>query len=544
MATLIEELDKLRGENAFLRTQGVEPTGFGSIIEGGSQGGLLETLGLIGGNQQEPTPQAQQIPQGGLDELITMQLGGVDEGVSGVATGQTGAESLRFGTPPPDIAPVQRQPQRQVQPQQAPITAQRSVQSREKVTRALARLLRIDPSGTSAKFAQELIVSRNAADLAETTRRMDEVFKETSSLLRIEDPAKQERAILNLINERTTKGLESPKLDEILRMPRRDRPLALQRRKTIATDVKTLSVNEQKELDRESREGIAAAKLAKAGVIGKPSPKDFTPESLEVFDKSGKFADLVAVERPPDRRGRDQFSRGTSFQGRNAAGENVLFTPVLDKFSGKLTVQEDVLPGQLISRIGETPAQTQQRAIETAGGTTSERARVTRLQTTINDGINAAEGLATLNRSLELLKTIKTGGIAGAKLRFEQFLGIQGADEAELGANLLRTVLSQLRPTFGAQFTEREGTKLERIEAGIGKSTKGNIRVLKQLKTIIEREARRGITAAKESKDTFSAEEIDRLMKFKISAPGTTPPPAQSPAPADQASPFTIRRVR
>jgi len=253
--------------------------------------------------------------------------------------------------------------------------------------------------------------------------------------------------------------------------------------------------------------------------IGKPSPKDFTPDSLALFDKSGNFADLVAVERPPDRRGRDQFSRGTSFQGRNAAGKNVLFTPVLDKFSGTLTVQEDVLPGELISRIGETPAQTQQRAIETAGGTTTARGQAARIQTTITDGINAAEGLATLNRSLELLKTIKTGGIAGAQLRFEQFLGIQGADEAELGANLLRTVLSQLRPTFGAQFTEREGTKLERIEAGIGKSTKGNIRVLNQLKVIIEREARRGISAAKKAKDDFSVEEIDRLMKFKISTP-------------------------
>jgi len=288
---------------------------------------------------------------------------------------------------------------------------------------------------------------------------------------------------------------------------------------------------------------IPPVDTAATSSIGKPSPKDFTAASLEKFKVSGNFSDLVAVERPPDRRGREQFSRGTSFQGRNAAGENVLFTPILDKFSGKLNIQEDVLPGQLISRIGETPLQTQERAIQTAGGTTTARGQATRIQTTITDGVNAAEGLATLNRSLELLETIKTGGIAGAQLRFEQFLGIQGADEAELGANLLRTVLAQLRPTFGAQFTEREGTKLERIEAGIGKSTAGNIRVLKQLKVIVEREARRGISAAKQSKDTFSAEEIDRLMKFKISAPGATPP-AQSPAPADQASPFTIRRIR
>lgn len=270
---------------------------------------------------------------------------------------------------------------------------------------------------------------------------------------------------------------------------------------------------------------------ATAGAIGKPSPKDFTPESLAAFDKSGKFTDLVAVERAPDRRGRDQFSRGTSFQGRNAAGKNVLFTPILDKFSGELTVQEDVLPGQLISRIGETPAQTQQRAIETAGGTTTAKGISARLNTQINDGIVAAEGLATINRSIELIESesVKTGGFAGLLIRAQQAVGIEGADAAELSANLARTVLSQLRPTFGAAFTEREGAKLERIEAGIGKSVKGNLRVLKQLKVIIEREARRGISAAKESNDTFSAEEIDKLMKFRISTPGATPPATKNP---------------
>ena len=51
------------------------------------------------------------------------------------------------------------------------------------------------------------------------------------------------------------------------------------------------------------------------------------------------------------------------------------------------------------------------------------------------------------------------------------------------------------------------------------KSVAGNIRILKQLRTIIDRTARRGLSAAKETGDRFSEDEINALREFKISAP-------------------------
>ncbi len=437
MATLIEELDKLRGENSFLRSQGLEPTGFGSLIEGGSQGGLLETLGITGG-AQEPTQQTQQIPQGGLDELITMQLGGVDEGVSGVATGQTGAESLRFGTPPPDLLPPQAQPQRQVQPRQAPIQAQRSSQSQEKVTRALARLLRIDPSGVSAKFAQELIVNRNAADLAETQRRMDEVFKETSSLLRIEDPAKQERAILNTINERTTKGLAFPKLEEILRMPRRDRPIALQRRKTIATDVKTLSVNEQKELDRESAEGIAAESVQARrdiAAIVKPATKT----SLE------KNLDAAGITDPAERKKiivESITKPGTQINiNEGLSGFKVPKSFMFDKDETGKIIGIKPIPGSKADRLGAGDAAKVQM-IRTA------QKAAKGIRELIFDKFDKKGAGIELNSTNLFNAAFNTPFTDGRKLRIKMEFGIQGITRAETGAAMPPAEVDNTRIRF------------------------------------------------------------------------------------------------
>ena len=301
-----------------------------------------------------------------------------------------------------------------------------------------------------------------------------------------------------------------PRLKGLLDTPEVKREIARRDRLAEPGEGFTLSEGQQR-FDAQGRRIAGVADKSNLSSLEKNArAAGFIPGTPE-------FQEFIKNKVNQQRGGR--FAKSPSVIVRDEQGNQFQSIPVLDQSTGEMVNKLIPIGGELVSRVGETPLQTQERAIETAGGTVTAKGQATRIQTTINDGINAAEGLGTLNRSLELLQTIKTGGLAGAQLRFEQFFGVQGADEAELGANLLRTVLSQLRPTFGAQFTEREGTKLERIEAGIGKSTEGNIRVLKQLKTIIEREARRGITAAKKSGDDFSAEEIDRLIKFKITAP-------------------------
>jgi hypothetical protein len=113
---------------------------------------------------------------------------------------------------------------------------------------------------------------------------------------------------------------------------------------------------------------------------------------------------------------------------------------------------------------------------------------------------------------------VRTGGLEAWKLAVTNAFGVTGADEAELSANLGRAVLSQLRSTFGAQFTQQEGERLASIEAGFGKSTEGNRRLLQQAKALTERVALRGINAAESTNSRFDAEQIRAAMNMRLSS--------------------------
>lgn len=164
-----------------------------------------------------------------------------------------------------------------------------------------------------------------------------------------------------------------------------------------------------------------------------------------------------------------------------------------------------------------------------AGGTATGKGNAERNQLFINEGLAAADSLPTINRAIELLGTVKTGGLNNLQLWASNTLGVTGADEAELSANMGKAVLSQLRSTFGAAFTEREGERLQNIEAGFGKSTEGNKRLLEQAQKLVERAARRGLEAARGAGDTFSADEIRKSIELRLEAGPQQP---QAPAAA------------
>ena len=146
-----------------------------------------------------------------------------------------------------------------------------------------------------------------------------------------------------------------------------------------------------------------------------------------------------------------------------------------------------------------------------------EDAATTRLTNFADSGLSSAEAYTTTKRSLDLLKGIETGGFEGVALRARQLFGIQAADEAELTTGMLRGVLAQLRPIFGAAFTAAEGDSLKAIEANIGKSTEGNRALLSQLLKIQERSAKRGAAAARKIGDDFTADEIEAQLQFDLS---------------------------
>lgn len=149
-------------------------------------------------------------------------------------------------------------------------------------------------------------------------------------------------------------------------------------------------------------------------------------------------------------------------------------------------------------------------------------------RTVIQEGLDAAKGIPVLKRSLSLLDEVRTGGFNSALLRAKQLFNIEGADEGELSANLGQAVLGDLRQTFGAAFTEKEGERLERIRANFGRSPAVNKRLINQALQIAEDSANRAIDRAIEAGDTATAEDIQTLLDFSLNDEAASVAPGQS----------------
>lgn len=237
-------------------------------------------------------------------------------------------------------------------------------------------------------------------------------------------------------------------------------------------------------------------------------------------------AALTTQQRAAGARGGGTFKLGQSVVTKGPEGAFAFATPVLDP-QGIVATQATPIAGEVVSRtMGETARERQRRDIETAGGKATAVAISDRDQSFINVGQRQADATAIIRRGLELLDIIGTGRPEEIALAAKNLFGIAGADETELNANLGKAVLSQLRSTFGAQFTQQEGERLQGLEAGFGKSTAGNIRLLQQTLRGMERDARRGIDVARRNEDEFSATEIESALEFTLTPPDDTLDPA------------------
>ena len=232
-------------------------------------------------------------------------------------------------------------------------------------------------------------------------------------------------------------------------------------------------------------------------------------------DEEGKFTRTRVLDESQVG-GSGKFSKAPGVIVETEPGVFAQAIPVLNNRTGKIENVIVPIGGEPVSKLGETAGDTTVRKIEEARGTKLATGEAARITTSIDNGLISAESASTLNRAIELLDSVETGGLDNASLKAKQFFGVESADEAELSAGLGKAVLSQLRQTFGAAFTENEGNRLARIEAGFGKSVAGNRRLLQQTLRLVERSAQRGIDAAIEAKDFRTAQDIQALLDFRL----------------------------
>lgn len=203
-------------------------------------------------------------------------------------------------------------------------------------------------------------------------------------------------------------------------------------------------------------------------------------------------------------------------------GQLGFMTSVFNPGSGQTESSFSPIKGNLVSDLGESrEEQMASRVEETrkkgeAAGI--GKATAQSIAEKVSSGLMAADSTAILRRTLNLLNEIDTGGFQSVKIKAKQFVGAEGSDEGELTFNLAKNVLQQLKSTFGAAFTAAEGDRLTAIEAGLGRSTEANRRIIKQALALAQRSARRGISAAEKGGESFSfdANEIKKALEFDL----------------------------
>lgn len=182
---------------------------------------------------------------------------------------------------------------------------------------------------------------------------------------------------------------------------------------------------------------------------------------------------------------------------------------------------------KVVGKEGESPQERRQRELEQKQSELAIGSKQKQYDELTQRGLLAAESIPGINRSIELLDTVKTGGLNAMKQYVKAKMGIEESDAGELAFLMSKNVLGQLKATFGAAFTKEEADRLFRIEQGFGKNTDVNRRLMGQALSIAKRTATRARKAAMDRGDDAMVRDIDELMAFKLS-PGTeTAKPAE-----------------
>jgi hypothetical protein len=120
-----------------------------------------------------------------------------------------------------------------------------------------------------------------------------------------------------------------------------------------------------------------------------------------------------------------------------------------------------------------------------------------------------------INQTISLLKNVEEvgGWDEKAKRKYQEITGTQPDDTSELQFLLEEAVLSQLKATFGAQFTEKEGQWLRSIMPNMDKSVEGNKAILQRIQKFAE-------DKAKQSKEILDMGGLDEYDKWLVGKDG------------------------
>lgn len=121
----------------------------------------------------------------------------------------------------------------------------------------------------------------------------------------------------------------------------------------------------------------------------------------------------------------------------------------------------------------------------------------------IDEGIAAFDQKVNVERGLELLKEVNTGGLTARSKAVTDFFGTTSGDIGELNNILAQNVLEGLSAFTGA-ISEGERAFIERMQTGISQGTEVNRRQMERLSKMLDRKVGRAKDAAKATGNEFA----------------------------------------
>jgi hypothetical protein len=230
-------------------------------------------------------------------------------------------------------------------------------------------------------------------------------------------------------------------------------------------------------------------------------------------------------------------------------GSYVRLTEVRDSGTGTVELVETPIQGELVTSAGETTGEridreltvaeakadiktdqavAQEEAIREAKLTTAQALtdiatkakrneafsakEIARIDDAIEKGMAAASSLPDIDRGLELLQTVKTGGLTANAKAITDFFGTTSGDVGELNNILAENVLAGLSAFTGA-ISEGERAFIEKMNTSLTQGTGFNIAQLNRLRSIYKREVDNGMKAAEIADDGFAIKIFEDAIK-------------------------------
>lgn len=146
------------------------------------------------------------------------------------------------------------------------------------------------------------------------------------------------------------------------------------------------------------------------------------------------------------------------------------------------------------------------------GGARGQKVEV-REQDAIAQGIAAAPTLVDVNRGLELLDKIETGGLTAKSKAVSAFFGSTSGDVGELNKILAQDMLNTIQQ-FPGSLSEGELNVINSISASLSQGAEVNRRILSRLKQVLNTKIKRARRLAEDKGDIDAIEAIEESLSF------------------------------